>query len=162
MRIAVYPGSFDPITNGHVNIIKRGAKLFDRLHVVLSENVSKESLFTLEERIKFIEEATQDLENVSVLVSRKQLTVDFAKSVQASVILRGLRAATDFEYEFTMAMTNAKLNDEVETVFLTADNAHMYLSSSMIKEIAKFSGDVSNFVPHSVALALQAKFGDGQ
>ncbi|MCL2559981.1 MAG: pantetheine-phosphate adenylyltransferase [Turicibacter sp.] len=160
MRIAVYPGSFDPITNGHLDIIKRGAKLFDKLYIALSENVSKQSLFTLEERMDLTREATADLKNVEVVVASHQLTVDFATAIQASVILRGLRAATDFEYEFTMAMTNSKLNAEIETVFLTADNEHMYLSSSMIKEIAKFSGDVTNFVPPCVATAIGAKFDD--
>jgi len=160
MKIAIYPGSFDPITNGHVDIIKRGSKLFDKLYILLSRNVSKQSFFTLEERIEFIKRATTKLDNVEVIVSENKLTVDFAKSVNASVILRGLRAATDFEYEFTMAMTNAKLNPNIETVFLTADNEHMYLSSSTIKEIAKFSGDVSNFVPKCVADALKTKFGD--
>ena len=160
MRVAIYPGSFDPITNGHVDIIKRGAKLFDKLYVVLSENVSKQSLFTLEERIRFIRKSVPDITNVEVIVSKNKLTVDFAKSVSASVILRGLRSATDFEYEFTMAMTNTKLNSDIETVFLTADNEHMYLSSSMVKEIAKFSGDVSKFVPICVAAELKAKFVD--
>lgn len=160
MRTAIYPGSFDPITNGHVDIIKRGSKLFDKLYVVLSENVSKQSLFTLEERMRFVYQAVSDLDNVYVIVSENKLTVDFAKSVSASIILRGLRAATDFEYEFTMAMTNAKLAPDIETVFLTADNEYMYLSSSMIKEIAKFSGNTSNFVPLLVADALKAKFDD--
>jgi len=160
MRIAIYPGSFDPITNGHVDIIKRGSKLFDKLYIVLSHNITKQSLFSLEERMVLTRQALDSLPNVEVIASENKLTVDFAKSVDASVILRGLRAATDFEYEFTMAMTNAKLNSEVETVFLTADNNHMYLSSSTVKEIAKFSGDVSNFVPRCVADALKAKFGD--
>jgi len=160
MRIAIYPGSFDPITNGHVDIIKRGSKLFDKLYIVLSQNISKQSLFTLEERINFTQQAIADIPNVEVIVSENKLTVDFAKSLNASVILRGLRAATDFEYEFTMSMTNSKLNPDIETVFLTADNEHMYLSSSMIKEIAKFSGDISNFVPRTVADALKTKFGD--
>lgn len=160
MKTAIYPGSFDPITNGHLDMIKRGAKLFDKLYIVLGKNVSKESLFTLEERIGFVRRAIADLDHVDVMVSENQLTVDFAKSVNAAVILRGLRAATDFEYEFAMAMMNTKLNAEIETVFLTADNEHMYLSSSMVKEIAKFSGDVSNFVPPYVADALRTKFGD--
>lgn len=160
MRIAIYPGSFDPITNGHVDIISRGAKLFDKLYIVLGKNVSKQSLFTLEERINQIQQAVADIDNVEVMTSDNQLTVDVAKSVSASVILRGLRATTDFEYEFTMAMMNSKLNIEIETVFLTADNEHMYLSSSTIKEIAKFSGDVSKFVPICVTDALKAKFGD--
>jgi len=160
MRVAVYPGSFDPVTNGHVDIIRRGAKLFDKLYVVLGKNVSKQSLFTLEERIDLTSKAVADLAHVEVIVSEDKLTVDLAKSMGASVILRGLRAATDFEYEFTMAMTNAKLSPEIETVFLTADNEHMYLSSSMMKEIAKFSGDVSNFVPKGVVDALKEKFDD--
>ena len=160
MKIAIYPGSFDPITNGHIDIIERGAKLFDKLYIVLSNNVNKQTLFTLEERIEYTRQAITNLTNVEVIKSENKLTVDFAKSVNASAILRGLRAVTDFEYEFAMAMTNAKLNSQIETVFLTADNEYMYLSSSTIKEIAKFSGDVSNFVPKEVAEALKAKFDD--
>jgi len=160
MKIAIYPGSFDPITNGHVDIIKRGSKIFDKLYIALSNNVKKQSLFTLEERIELTKGAVANFANVEVIVSENKLTVDFAKSVGASIILRGLRAATDFEFEFTMAMINTKLNSEIETVFLTADNEYMYLSSSTTKEIAKFSGDVSNFVPKDVADALKAKFDD--
>ena len=160
MKIAIYPGSFDPITNGHVDIIKRGAKLFDKLYIVISNNVSKQCLFPLEERVELTRQSVACLDNVEIVESENVLTVDFAKSVNASVILRGLRAATDFEYEFSMSMTNAKLNPDIETVFLTAANEYMYLSSSMMKEIAKFSGDVSNFVPPCVADALKSKFGD--
>ena len=160
MKVAIYPGSFDPITNGHVDIIKRGAKLFDKLYIVISNNVSKQCLFALEERVELTRQVVAGLDNVEVVESENMLTVDFAKSMNAAIILRGLRAATDFEYEFTMSMTNAKLNPDIETVFLTADNEYMYMSSSMMKEIAKFSGDVSNFVPKCVADALKAKFGD--
>ena len=160
MRIAIYPGSFDPITNGHVNMIERGVKLFDKLYIAISENMNKKSFFTTSERVKLTELAVSHLENVEVIVSENQLTVDVAKSVGATVILRGLRAVTDFEYEFTMAMTNTELNDEIETVFLTADHAHMYLSSSMVKEVAKFGGDVGGFVPKEVVKAFEAKFDD--
>jgi len=160
MRIGIYPGSFDPITNGHVDLIKRGAKLVDKLYLVLGTNIGKQCLFTLEERISQIEQVVAGMDQVEVKVCENQLTVDFAKSVDASVILRGLRTAADFEYELTMAMTNAKLNPEIETVFLTADPAHLYVSSSTVKEIAKFSGDVSKFVPECVVDALNAKFVD--
>ena len=161
-QIALYPGSFDPITNGHLDIIKRGAKLFDQLYIVLGRNVNKTktNLFTIDERINLIKQAVVGIDQVEVLVSENQLTVDFAQAVGASVILRGLRTATDFEYESTMSRANAKLNSEIETVFLTAAHEHMYLSSSMVKEIARFSGDVSIFVPPCVVSALNTKFVD--
>ena len=160
MRIGIYPGSFDPFTNGHLDIIRRGAKLFDKLYVVLSENVSKQNLFSPSERVEFAKQAVADLAHVEVIVSENKLTVDIAKAVGATAILRGLRGATDFEYEFPMAMVNGKLDSGVETVFLIADHEHMYLSSSMVKEIAKFSGDVSDFVPEAVDAGLRKKFGD--
>jgi len=159
-NIALYPGSFDPITIGHLDIISRGSKLFDKLYVVVSENIAKKTLFTANERVAFIREAVANFDNVEVVICKDQLTVDFARELGATVMLRGLRAVTDFEYEFQMSMTNANLNPDVETVFLATKNRNMFLSSSMVKEVAKFSGDVSKFVPVSVAQSLRAKFGD--
>jgi len=157
LKIAIYPGSFDPITNGHLNIINRGAKLFDKLYIVLSNNLSKQGFFSIDERLELTKAVVSHLKNVEVIVSENKLTVDFAKELNATVILRGLRAVTDFEFEFTMAMTNSKLNDQIETVFLTADNEHMYLSSSMVKEVAKFKGNISEFVPPVIACAVMKK-----
>lgn len=157
MSVAVYPGSFDPITNGHLNMIKRGAALFDKLYIVISENINKKNFFTTDERVNLVKFAVAHLDNVEVIVSGNQLTVDLAEDLGATVILRGLRAVTDFEYEFTMAMTNAKLSTQVETVFLTADNEHMYLSSSMVKEVAKFGGNIKEFVPEQVVVAIDEK-----
>ena len=157
MRIAIYPGSFDPITNGHVNVIERGSKLFDKLYIAIGQNVNKKNFFTTDERVELVAFSVEHLENVEVIVSKNQLTVDCAKSLGASVILRGLRSATDFESEFRMAATNAKLNAEVETVFLTADCEQLFLSSSMVKEVAKFGGDVSEFVPKGVVQAIRKK-----
>jgi len=158
MKIAIYPGSFDPITNGHVNIIERGAKLFDKLYIVLSHNVNKNSFFTLEERVELTKQAVAHVENIEVIVSENKLTVDFAEELGATAILRGLRGATDFDYEFMMTLTNQKLSASIETVFLTADTEHMYLSSSMVKEVAKFGGNVMKFVPKGVAQMLERKF----
>jgi len=157
MRIAIYPGSFDPITNGHIDIIKRGAKLFDKLYIVLAVNLNKNSLFTTAEKIELIEKSVGNLDNVEIVTSSGTLTVDFADKLNACVILRGLRSLTDFEYEFSMAMTNANLNPNIETVFLTADNKYTYLSSSLVKEVAKFKGDISGFVPDFVATAIIKK-----
>ncbi|MCL1989414.1 MAG: pantetheine-phosphate adenylyltransferase [Defluviitaleaceae bacterium] len=160
MRTAIYPGSFDPITNGHVDIIQRGVQLFDQLYIVLSHNVNKRYLLTLEERVELTKEAVAHLNDVQVVVSENMLSVDFAKSMGAIAIFRGLRSVTDFEYEFAMAMANRKLAPHIETVFLTADPTYTYLSSSVIKEIAKFDGDVSDFVPTGVAHKLKTKFDD--
>jgi len=156
---AIYPGSFDPITNGHIDILERGSKLVDKLYIVLSENMTKTTLFTLSERVAMIEQAVAHIPNVEVLVSDK-LTVDFAESVGATAIIKGIRNATDFEYEFQMAQINQKLNPNIETFFLPATTEHIYLSSSMVKEVAKFGGELHQFVPSGVAQATRAKFDD--
>jgi len=159
MKKAIYPGSFDPITNGHIDIIERGSKLVDKLYLVLSENITKTTLFTLSERVALIEQAVIHIPNVKVLVSDK-LTVDFADSVGATMMIKGLRNTTDFEYEAQMATVNKRLRAEIETIFLVAKPCNSCVSSSMVKEVAKFGGDVTPFVPNHVATELSAKFDD--
>lgn len=151
--IAIYPGSFDPITFGHVDIIERGCKLFDQVIVTIVRNPSKVPLFTVEERIEQILCSTQHLSNVEV-DSFEGLTVNYAKMRQAKVLLRGLRVLTDFEMELQMAHTNKTLLGEIETVFLATSNAYSFLSSSVVKEIAKFGGSVDHLVPKHVALDI--------
>jgi len=158
-KIAVYPGAFDPITNGHFDIIKRGAKQVDKLYVVLSENTTKRYLFTLDERLSLTKEALSELSNVEVVISNG-LTVEVAKQLQATTILRGLRNTTDFDYEYTIARSNQKLDHEIETIFLLSRGEYAHITSSVVKEIAKFSGDVTEFVPQGVKEKLQAKFGN--
>jgi len=157
MRKAIYPGSFDPITNGHVNIITRAVQLVDALDVIVSHNPQKQGFLTLEEKIQLIKEATAHLPQVNVVAGEKILTVEQAKVSGASIIVRGLRSSTDFEYERTMSMANKALNANIETIFLTADSEHIYLSSSMVKEIHQFSGDVTPFVPVCVKNFLDKK-----
>ena len=157
-RVGMYPGTFDPITNGHLDIIERGCELFDQLFVVIAHNVNKKTLFTVEERIAMIKETTSHLSNVEVVVCQNELSVNFAKKIGAKSILRGLRAVTDFEYEFQIATVNKHLKPEIETVFLMTQAENMYLSSSMIKEVANFGGDVSDFVCPIVKKALAAKY----
>ena len=149
MRIAVYPGSFDPVTNGHLDIITRGAKVFDKLIVGVLVNVDKKGLFDIEERVELIKKVTKDLDNVEV-VSFKGLLIDFMKVNNASVILKGLRAVSDFEYEFQMALMNNKLDPEVETVFMMTSAQYSYLSSSAVKQVAKFGGCIEGLVPDEV------------
>jgi len=151
--IAIYPGSFDPITFGHVDIIERGCKLFDRVIVTIVRNPSKVPLFTVEERIEQILRSTQHLQNVEV-DSFEGLTVNYAKIRQAKVLLRGLRVLTDFEMELQMAHTNKTLLGEIETVFLATSNEYSFLSSSVVKEIAKFGGSIDHLVPKHVALDI--------
>ena len=150
MKVGIYPGSFDPVTNGHIDIIKRSAKLVDTLIVAILENASKKALFSVEERIHLLEESCKDIENLKI-ESFSGLLVDFAKEKEANLIIRGLRALTDFEYELQMAQMNKHLHSEIETIFLVTNVRYSFLSSSAIKEVAQFGGDVSDFVPPIVA-----------
>ena len=157
MKIGVYPGTFDPITNGHLDIIKRAHQLFDKLYIVLPVNMSKSALFTTEERVELIKEVLKDLNDIEV-VSTDKLTVDFASSVNATAMVRGLRMVSDFDYELQLATINKKLNSQIETVFIMSSHEYSFLSSSAVKEIAKFGGDVSSFVPEVVNTALKNKY----
>ena len=153
---AIYPGSFDPMTNGHLDIIRRSANIVDELIVGVLVNKAKIPLFSVEERVKMLGEATKDLENVKI-IPFEGLLIDFAKEMDAKVIVRGLRAITDFEYELQMSQTNRKLNPEVETLFMTTSLEYSYLSSTTVKEVASFDGDISQFVPAFVAEQVTEK-----
>ncbi|WP_075617453.1 pantetheine-phosphate adenylyltransferase [Paenisporosarcina indica] len=156
-KIAVVPGSFDPVTFGHLDIIKRGASVFDEIHVVVLNNSSKKPLFTVEERMDLIREVTASLPNVRV-DSFSGLLVDYAKSVNAHAIVRGLRAVSDFEYEMQITSMNRVLDDKIETFFIMTNNQYSFLSSSIVKEVAKYGGNISELVPKQVEAALQFKF----
>lgn len=159
--IAIYPGSFDPITLGHLDIITRSSKLYERVIVVVSRNPSKNPLFTVDERIAQITKTTQHLPNVDV-DSFNGLTVTYAAAHQAKVLLRGLRVLSDFEKELQMAHTNKTLSDDIETVFLATSTEYGFLSSSLVKEIAKFGGPINHLVPDHVALDIEKCYGKGQ
>ena len=156
-RIAIYPGSFDPVTNGHLDIIIRGLKLFDRIIVTILENPSKSLLFTMTERMDLLAESLKGLNNVEI-ASYNGLLVDYAKMRGATAILRGMRAVSDFEYEFQMALMNRKLEREVQTVFLMTGLRWIFTSSSIIKEAAKFGGDIESMVPKVVKKKLEEKY----
>lgn len=157
MRLAIYPGTFDPITNGHLDIIERGAQLFDRLTVAITNNLSKNPLFTVEERMDMIRNVTASLPNVEV-DHFSGLLVEYAAQRKAGALLRGLRAISDFEYEFQMALVNRKLSHGITTVFLMAHEKYTYLNSTIVKEVARLGGDVDSFVAPLVKERLQKKF----
>lgn len=157
MNIAIYPGSFDPITNGHLDIITRGAKIYDKLIVAVLVNMDKKCLFTIEERVELIKRVTKHIDNVEVL-SFDGLLVDFAKLHNSKVILKGLRTMSDFEYEFQMALMNSKLDSDIETVFMMTSSAYSYVSSSSVKQVAKFGGNISGLVPKELILEIEEKF----
>jgi pantetheine-phosphate adenylyltransferase len=157
-KIAIYPGTFDPITNGHLSILTRALKIFDKLIIALLNNPQKIPLFSMDERIQMIREVLKDQLNVEI-DSYNGLLVDYVVSKRSNVIIRGLRAMSDFEYEFQMALMNRKLNREVQSVFLMTDYKWFYTSSTIIKEAASLGGDVSGLVPPIVCKKLKEKFG---
>lgn len=157
MRIAVYPGSFDPITNGHLDIIERASRIYDKLVVGVLSNGNKKPLFSAEERVDMIRKVTGHLNNVEV-DTFAGLLVDFAKSKDAEVIVKGLRTVADFEYEFQMALLNKALNPECETVFMMTNTKYSYISSSMVKELAGFHGDLTGLVPCEILETIKEKY----
>ncbi|MFR4350882.1 MAG: pantetheine-phosphate adenylyltransferase [Roseburia sp.] len=157
MKKAIYPGSFDPLTLGHMDIIKRSAKIVDELVVGVLNNSAKNSLFSLEERVSMIKEMTAPIPNIAV-TSFDGLLVDYMKEIDATIIVRGLRAVTDFEYELQIAQTNHVENPDVETIFLTTSLQYSYLSSTIVKEFASYGGDISNFVPAQLIDRIYGKY----
>lgn len=159
MKTVVYPGSFDPVTNGHLDIIHRASAIFDELVVLVADNPNKKSFFSMKERTHFLEELIGDIRNVSI-DSFDGLLVDYVAKTNVDALVRGLRAVSDFEMEFQMALINKRLHRGVETVFLVTSTEYSFLSSSIIKEVASFNGDVSNLVPPIVAEGLKKKFAE--
>ena len=149
MKIAIYPGSFDPVTSGHLNIIRRASEIFDKLIVCVMVNAGKNPMFTLQERVEMIRKVTADIPNVEVDCS-DELLANYAKKKGSCVIVKGLRAGSDFENEFQMAIINRKINPELDTMFLTAEPQFMYMSSSMVKELASYDVDLSDFLPEQI------------
>lgn len=156
-RIAIYPGSFDPVTNGHIDIIERGLTFFDKIIIAILHNPTKTFLFPIKERVKLLEKSLTRFSNIEI-DTFNGLLVDYAKTRNAKAILRGMRAVSDFEYEFQLALMNRKLNRDIQTVFLMTGLRWIFTSSSIIKEAAEFGGDVGDMVPPSVEAALKKKF----
>ena len=156
MRTAIYPGSFDPLTNGHLDLIQRAAKLFDQVIVAIAKNESKRPLFTLDERLEMVAHGIKSLPNVSA-DTFEGLLVNYAENRSGQAIIRGLRAVSDFEFEFQLALMNRKLNERIETIFMMPKDTYTFLSSRIVKEIARLGGDVSTFVPPQVCAALARK-----
>ena len=157
MRTAIYPGSFDPLTNGHLDVIERAAKLFDRVIVAVAKNESKHPLFNLTQRVALVRTSVKNLPNVEA-GSFDRLLVDYVSEQKAQAVVRGLRAVSDFEFEFQLALMNRKLNDKFETIFMMPKDTYTFLSSHIVKEIARLGGDVAAFVPKPVESALMKKF----
>ncbi len=158
MNIAVYPGTFDPFTNGHKDLVQRAAtNIFNKVYICVAESSKKEMVFSLSERIDLAKKATKDISNIEVC-GFNGLLVDFADKLEAKVILRGLRVVSDFEYEFQMSSMNKKLNQNIESIFLTPSESYAFLSSSLVKEIANLGGDISSFVSNDVKIALEKKY----
>ena len=157
MKTAVYPGSFDPITNGHIDVIERALKMFDKVVVAVGDNPGKNPLFSTEERIQMIKESTKHLKNIEI-DKFSGLLLNYAKKKNSKIILRGLRALSDFEFEFQRALMNRKIDSDVETIFIMTKEDYVYLNSSIVKEIAMFRGNVKPFVPEAVEKKLMEKF----
>ena len=158
MKIAIYPGSFDPLTFGHIDILERASSLFDKVIVGVAESKAKKPLFTVDERLALIDEMFADNDKIESLGYSEKLTVDLARKNNAIAIIRGLRAVADFEYEFQLATMNRSLAPDIESIFFTPKDTLIYVSSSLVKEIAQFGGDVTRFVPKHVVSALEKKF----
>lgn len=156
-NIAIYPGSFDPCTNGHLDVISRSSKLFDKLYVAVLVNRNKVPTFTIEERVELLKRVTSDIPNIEI-ISFNSLLVNIATEVGASVIIKGLRAVSDFEYEFQMALANSRLVPGIETLFLPTSNENLFLSSSLVKEVASNGGDISSLVPPEIREDIVRKF----
>lgn len=158
MRTVIYPGSFDPVTNGHLDVVQRAARLFDRVIVAVAQNDGKQPLFTLEERRELVDHATRQIPNVET-DSFTGLLIDYARARRANAIIRGLRAVSDFEFEFQLALINRRMNETIETIFVMPRDTYTFLSSRIVKEICRLGGDVRAFVPGHVHTALERKFG---
>jgi len=157
MKTAIYPGSFDPVTNGHIDVIKRALKIFDKIIVAVGDNPGKEPTFTTEERLEMLRESTKDMKNVEI-DAFTGLLLDYVKSKDSRIIIRGLRAVSDFDFEFQRALMNRVVDDEIETIFIMTKEHYVYLNSSIVKEMAMFDGKLNGLVPEIVEKKLKEKF----